>query len=74
MKSTKFIVTAIIAVISGVFAMVNHTTIKNGINQNRTIKVAGACNMCKDRIEKAAKLQAWPSWVEQGNQNPYFDL
>ena len=58
MKSTKFIVTAIIAVISGVFAYgQSHEHSKMASTKTETIKVAGACNMCKDRIEKAAKAE-----------------
>jgi periplasmic mercuric ion binding protein len=57
MKSIRFIAAAIIVVISGVFAHAQAqdpsktTTIKT-----ETFKVWGNCDMCKTRIEKAAKI------------------
>ena len=57
MKSTRFIITAVIAVISGAFtlAQTNDHAQKTSA-KTETYKVWGSCDMCKTRIEKAAKI------------------
>jgi len=57
MKSIRFMTTAIIAVISGVFAYAQ-TQDNSQITSTKTetFKVLGSCDMCKARIEKAAKI------------------
>ena len=57
MKSIKFIYTAIIVVISGVFTSAqshDHSQMKSV--KTESIKVWGNCDLCKSRIEKAAKI------------------
>lgn len=57
MKSIKIIVTAIIAVLSSVFTFAqthNHSQMTS--DKTGTFKVWGNCDMCKARIEKAAKI------------------
>jgi copper chaperone CopZ len=57
MKSIRFIVTAIIAVISGAFTFAQtHDHSQMPSNKTETFKVWGNCDMCKARIEKAAKI------------------
>jgi periplasmic mercuric ion binding protein len=49
-----------LAVMLAVFVSTNmtaQTSAKTGKNKTETIKVAGNCSMCKDRIEKAAKAE-----------------
>jgi hypothetical protein len=58
MKSLRFMVTALIAVISSAFAfgqMHDHSQINAA--KIETFKVWGNCDMCKARIEKAAKIE-----------------
>ena len=57
MKSLKFIITAIMAIVLGLnsFAqMPDHS--KMAATKYETFKVSGNCEMCKARIEKAAKI------------------
>jgi len=57
MKSTRFIVTAIIAVISSVSAFTQtHDHSQMTSAKTETFKVWGNCDMCKTRIEKAVKI------------------
>jgi len=53
MKTLKFIFTAVFAVVlsSTLFSQSNKVAMKT-----ETIKVSGNCEMCKTRIEKAAKV------------------
>lgn len=58
MKPVKFIIAAVLAVVIGTntFAqMHDHNTIVS--SKTETIKVSGNCDMCKTRIEKAAKIK-----------------
>ena len=57
MKSIRFMTTAIIAVISVVFTYAqtqDHSQTTS--TKTETFKVLGSCDMCKARIEKAAKI------------------
>jgi len=57
MKSIKFIVTAILVVTSGVFTYAqsqDHSQMATV--KTESVKVWGNCDMCKARIEKAAKI------------------
>ena len=57
MKSIKFIVTAIIAVLSSAFTFAQtHDHSQMTSAKPETFKVLGNCDMCKARIEKAAKI------------------
>lgn len=51
MKSIKFIATAILAVTVSMFTFAQAQSTKT-----ETIKVSGKCEMCKSKIEKAAKM------------------
>jgi copper chaperone CopZ len=58
MKSTRFIVSAIIAITSSVFTFAqthDHSQMTSVKTEN--FKVWGNCDMCKARIEKAAKIE-----------------
>ena len=57
MKSLRFIVSAILAVTSSMFAL-GQTPNPSQTSQlkTETISVSGNCDMCKARIEKAAKI------------------
>lgn len=58
MKSIKFIVTAIIAVLSSAFTFAQtHDHSQMMSTKTETFKVWGNCDMCKARIEKAAKIE-----------------
>lgn len=58
MKTIKFVVTAMIAVISGVFTYAqSHDHSQMATAKTESIKVLGNCEMCKSRIEKAAKIE-----------------
>jgi periplasmic mercuric ion binding protein len=57
MKTLKFIVTAVFAVVLGTTSyaqMQDHS--KMTATKTETIKVSGNCESCKTRIEKAAKI------------------
>lgn len=54
MKTIKFIATAILAVTTSVFTFAQ--TSQNASSKTETIKVSGNCDMCKSKIEKAAKI------------------
>ena len=57
MKSIRFIVIAIMAVISCVFTFAQtHDHSQMTSTKTESIKVLGNCDMCKARIEKAAKI------------------
>jgi copper chaperone CopZ len=57
MKSINFIMTAVIAVVSGVITQAqSHDHSKMISAKTESFLVRGACNMCKERIEKAAKI------------------
>lgn len=57
MKSLKFIITAVIAMVVGVnsFAQMHHHS-KMAAIKSETFKVWGNCETCEARIEKAAKI------------------
>ena len=57
MKSVKIIIVALLVTTLGVnsYAQTNNQT-KVETTKTETIKVSGNCEMCKARIEKAAKL------------------
>jgi mercuric ion binding protein len=54
MKTIKFIATAILAVTTSVLTFAQ--TSQNASSKTETIKVSGNCDMCKSKIEKAAKI------------------
>lgn len=57
MKTVKFITTAVLAVILGTSSYAQmHDHSKMAATKTETIKVLGNCDMCKTRIEKAAKI------------------
>lgn len=57
MKTLKFIVTAVLTVMLGTTTFAQkHDHSKMETTKNETIKVLGNCEMCKERIEKAAKV------------------
>lgn len=55
MKTIKFIVTAMIAVATSAITFAQ-TPSPMASDKTETIKVSGQCEMCKARIEKAAKI------------------
>ena len=55
MKTIKFMATAIIAVTTSVFTFAQ-TPSPMASDKTETIKVSGKCEMCKSKIEKAAKI------------------
>jgi periplasmic mercuric ion binding protein len=67
MKTLKFIMAVTTAIISatGLFAQ-SHDHSKMVANKTETIKVWGNCDMCKARIEKAAKVEG----VTKADWNP----
>ncbi len=54
MKTIKFMATAIIAVTTSVFTFAQTSQVAS--TKTETIKVSGKCEMCKSKIEKAAKI------------------
>ena len=57
MKSLRFIVTAIVAIISCAFTFAQiHDHSQMASTKTEKIKVWGNCDFCKDRIEKAARI------------------
>jgi periplasmic mercuric ion binding protein len=59
MKTVKFIISVAMAMVLGIntFAQTqDHTKMSMSSNKTETIKVWGNCDMCKARIEKAAKV------------------
>ena len=59
MKTVKIIIVAVLAITlcSNSFAqMVDHSKMDMTATKTETLKVSGNCDMCKARIEKAAKL------------------
>jgi periplasmic mercuric ion binding protein len=59
MKTKKLVIVVLFAfLISGISANAqNQGTAKTANSKTETIKVQGACGMCKTRIEKAAKVE-----------------
>ncbi len=55
MKTIKFIATAMLAVSASVFTFAQ--TAPKASSKTETIKVSGNCELCKSKIEKAAKLE-----------------
>jgi periplasmic mercuric ion binding protein len=55
MKNFRIIVTALIAIMLSP-AVMAQTSSKAPDSKTETIKVGGKCESCKDRIEKAAKM------------------
>lgn len=67
MKSIRFIAAAIIVVISGVFAYAQaQDQSKITTTKTETFKVWGNCEICKTRIENAAKIDG----VKKAEWNP----
>jgi periplasmic mercuric ion binding protein len=57
MKTVKFIAIAILAIVWGTTSYAQmHDHSKKVATKTETIKVLGNCDMCKTRIEKAAKI------------------
>jgi len=57
MKSVKFFFVAVLLMATGVIAFPQTALQKSGGPKTETFKVWGKCDMCKDRIEKAAKVE-----------------
>jgi len=58
MKSIRFIAAAIMVIVSGVFTFAQTPDqSKTATTKTETFKVWGNCDMCKTRIEKAAKIE-----------------
>lgn len=57
MKTLKLIIVAVLAVVLGANATAQTQNHKPTQTKTETIKVWGACEMCKDRIEKTAKIE-----------------
>ena len=57
MKTVKIIIVALVAMVSGIntYAQTQDNTKKSAL-KTETLQVSGNCDMCKTRIEKAAKL------------------
>ena len=57
MRTLKFIIAAILAVVMGITSIAQtHGHSKMAATKTETFKVWGNCEMCKARIEKAAKI------------------
>lgn len=57
MKTVKFMITAVLALVVSAISYAQSTTqTKSTSSKTETIKVSGLCDMCKTRIEKAAKV------------------
>lgn len=57
MKTVKFIITAMFAVLMGMNSFAQtHDHSKMSASKTETIKVPGKCEMCQEKIEKAAKV------------------
>jgi mercuric ion binding protein len=56
MKTFKLFATALLAVTTSMFIFA-HTPSPMASDKTETIKVSGKCEMCKARIEKAAKIE-----------------
>jgi periplasmic mercuric ion binding protein len=54
MKTIRFMATAILAVTTSVFTFAQTSPVAS--IRTETIKVSGKCEMCKSKIEKAAKI------------------
>ncbi len=69
MKTVKYMITAVLALVMGVvsFAQANTQT-KTVATKTETIKVSGSCDLCKTRIEKAAHVDgvSKATWDEKG--------
>lgn len=58
MKTLKFIIVAVLAVIIGASTYAQTSISSKKVeSKTETIKVSGNCGMCKSRIEKAAKIE-----------------
>jgi membrane-bound lytic murein transglycosylase B len=58
MKTVKFIITAVLALVMGVVSVAQANTLTKSVaTKTETIKVSGNCDMCKTRIEKAAQIE-----------------
>jgi len=58
MKTVKFLSISLIALIlSASISAQDHSQHKMATDKTESFKVAGNCSMCKDRIEKAAKVE-----------------
>jgi len=58
MKSIRFMVSALLAVTFSLSVVAQATkTATNSTSKTETFKVSGNCDMCKTRIEKAAKIE-----------------
>ena len=57
MKTLKFIIAAVLAVVMGASSYAQmHDMSKMAATKTESIKVLGNCDLCKTRIEKAAKI------------------
>ncbi|MCB8995499.1 MAG: heavy-metal-associated domain-containing protein [Bacteroidales bacterium] len=77
MKSLKILITALAAVVlsGGLFAQTDGHS-QMSASKTETLKVYGNCDMCKSRIEKAAKVEGVSSatWdKETKNLNYMYD-
>lgn len=69
MKTLKFFLAVALVAVIGMNANAQSTA-KNSSTKTETIKVLGNCSMCKDRIEKAAKVDG----VEKASWDAKTDL
>ena len=65
MKTVKFMITAVLALVTGV---VSYAQTKSTSSKTETIQVSGSCDMCKTRIEKAAQIEgvSKATWDKKG--------
>jgi mercuric ion binding protein len=57
MKTLKFIIATVLTIVFGINSYAQmHDHSKMAATKTETIKVYGSCEMCKDRIETAAKV------------------
>lgn len=57
MKTLKFIIVVVLSIVLGANAIAQTSDHKTAQTKTDTIKVWGACEMCKARIEKTAKIE-----------------
>jgi periplasmic mercuric ion binding protein len=57
MKTVKIIIVALLAIVLGANSYAqSNVSAKTAATKTETLKVSGNCDMCKSRIEKAAKI------------------
>ncbi len=69
MKTVKFMITAVLALVMGVVSYGQSNTQAKSVSvKTETFKVSGSCDMCKSRIEKAAQINgvSKATWDKKG--------